>query len=160
VARQVAGTKEPHYLINCTDFVTIIALDKRKRLILVRQFRPAIDGFSLELPSGHVDPGETPEETARKELLEETGYEAHKFELLGDLSPAIGRFTNRMWCFFVNNAVPTSDQKFKIEDGISRRFYGGSLKRLIANREFCSALSHAALLAAIVRGKLRERLGG
>src|SRR4051812_25783530 len=74
VARPFTGSSEPHYVINTTDFVSIIATDTEGRLILVRQFRPAVGRKTLELPSGHVEKGETPEEAARKELLEETGY--------------------------------------------------------------------------------------
>ena len=53
--------------------------------------------MTLELPAGHVEQDETPEESARKELLEETGHVAEKFELLASLSPSTSRFTNRMW---------------------------------------------------------------
>src|SRR5689334_14101643 len=100
-ARRLAGSPEPHYLIHCEDFVVVIALSKQGKLLMVKQFRPAINGHSLELPSGHVEKNETPEQAARKELLEETGYTGTEFELLGTLSPAIGRFTNQMWCYFV-----------------------------------------------------------
>ncbi len=43
---------------------------------MVRQFRYALERETLEIPAGKVDPGEKPEECVRRELLEETGYEA------------------------------------------------------------------------------------
>src|SRR5213079_2244404 len=61
---------------------------------LVRQFRPALEEFTLELPSGHVDLGESPEQAARKELREETGFVANELILLGSLSPDTGRLSN------------------------------------------------------------------
>src|SRR3954447_4362458 len=82
VARQFPGSKDPHYLINSTDFVDVVAVTEAGKLLLVRQFRPAAGRETLELPSGHVEAGETPEDAVRKELLEETGYVADTFELL------------------------------------------------------------------------------
>src|SRR5437016_1944270 len=85
VAKHPAGYTEPHYSINAPDYVIVVARDEQGRLLLVRQSRPAIAMKTLELPSGHVDAGETPESAARKELLEETAYVADQFEFLGDL---------------------------------------------------------------------------
>ncbi len=51
-------------------------------VVLVRQFRAPVGGWVLEVPAGRVDPGETPEEAARRELVEETGYRPGRLELL------------------------------------------------------------------------------
>ena len=60
---------------NQSSAVIIIALLKPSgRYILIRQFRPPTDSYILEFPAGLVDPGENPETTATRELLEETGY--------------------------------------------------------------------------------------
>lgn len=155
VARRVSGSKHPHYLVNSTDFVVVIALDTRGRLLLVRQFRPAINGSSLELPSGHVEIGETPEQAARKELLEETGHVGKDFELLTTLSPAIGRFTNRMWCYFVAGVKPSEDPEYKIEEGIDLILYDGTLPALLSEKGFQSSLTCSALFAALMRGRLK-----
>ena len=95
------------------DYVSVVAVTEDGRLLLVRQFRPAVGRMTLELPSGHVEPGETPEQAARKELLEETGYLADTFTLLGNLSPDTGRLGNRMWCFFAKGARRESQTAFR-----------------------------------------------
>jgi ADP-ribose pyrophosphatase len=60
------------------------------RILMVRQYRPAIDRETLELPAGAVDPGDaTTEDTARRELREETGYTAGKWKLLLRLKTAV-----------------------------------------------------------------------
>ena len=59
---------------NNTEAVVINAFHKDK-IILVKQFRFPIDMYSIEFPAGLIDKGETPESTAVRELLEETGYE-------------------------------------------------------------------------------------
>jgi ADP-ribose pyrophosphatase len=155
VARNVPGSADPHYLVNSVDFVAVVALDARGRLLLVRQFRPAINAPSLELPSGHVEIGETPEEAARKELLEETGHVGAQFELLTTLSPAIGRFTNRMWCYFVADARPSGEPGHEPEAGIELVLYDGKLPALLSEQGFYSSLSCSALFAAVMRGRLK-----
>ncbi len=121
----------------------------------MRQFRPAVGGATLEVPSGHVDEGETPEETARKELIEETGYVADRFELLTTVSPAIGRFTNKMWCFFAPDARPTDQADYQIESGIELVHYSGAIRSLVMDKTFCSSLSHSILLVALAHGRLK-----
>ena len=110
---------------------------------------------TLELPAGHVDPGETPEQAARRELLEETGYEADTFKLLAALSPSVARFTNRMWCFLAANARPAAGAETQREAGVELILYERGLRALIEEKEFYSAPSCAALLLAVLRGGLK-----
>lgn len=64
------------------DGVIVLAMTEDKNKILVtREFRPAAGGFIYGLPSGLIDPGETPEQAARRELLEETGAVAGEIVL-------------------------------------------------------------------------------
>jgi ADP-ribose pyrophosphatase len=157
VAKNVEGNTGPHYSLRTKDYVSVVAVTEDGRLLLVRQFRPAVGRMTLELPSGHVEPGETPEQAARKELLEETGYRADTFTLLGNLSPDTGRLGNRMWCFFARGATRDSQTAFDPEPGIEPVLFAGSLPDLLAEPEFDSALNSAALLLCIVSGDLSVR---
>ena len=56
------------------DSSLVCVFDHQSRVLLVKQFRPSIDDYTLEFPAGAVDPGETALEAARREALEETGY--------------------------------------------------------------------------------------
>ncbi len=60
----------------------IAVLRPSDRVILVRQFRPPLDGPVIEFPAGLIDPGEAPEVTAVRELLEETGYDGRVVKIL------------------------------------------------------------------------------
>jgi len=155
VARRPPAYSEPHYSIRTRDYVAIIAVTPKGELLLVRQFRPAVWATTLELPSGHVEPGQTPEEAARAELLEETGHEAKCFELLGNFSPDTGRLGNRMWCFFAANTVPTHNPAYRPEPGIDLVVYRGRFRDLLREEGFCSALNCAALFAAVLQGRLK-----
>ena len=155
VARRPPAFSEPHYSIRTRDYVGVVAVNPKGELLLVRQFRPAVWAITLELPSGHVEPGQTPEEAARTELLEETGHEAERFELLGNFSPDTGRLGNRMWCFFAGHAVPTRNPAYQPEAGIEVVLYPGSLRDLLRKEGLCSALNCAALFAAVLQGRLK-----
>ena len=154
VAKHPQSFAEPHYSIRARDYVGVVAVDAQGRFLLVRQLRPAVGGRTLEIPSGHVDEGETPEESARKELLEETGYVADKMELMANLSPDTGRFCNRMWCFFAGDARPSPNPAHLVEAGIDFVLFDGTLRALVAEKDFDSALNHAALFAAVFHGRL------
>jgi ADP-ribose pyrophosphatase len=152
VEKHVPDWSAPHYSLQLNDYVSVVALTEANQLLLVRQYRPAIEAMTLELPSGHVDAGESPEEAARKELWEETGYRAKQFELLGQLAPDVGRMGNRLWCFFAGDVRP--DPAHQPETGIEVVHYEKTIPELLDETEFCHALNLATLLQAVVKRKL------
>jgi len=62
--------------VNCKGVVAIVPVTDDKEVLLIRQFRPPVNGYVIEFPAGLNDKGDTLEEAARRELLEETGYSA------------------------------------------------------------------------------------
>src|SRR5579862_2809688 len=83
--KQLAPNEPPYFSLKCADYISIVALTDNDELVLVRQYRPAVEARTLELPSGHVDPGETPLAAAERELTEETGYVASSIDQMGVL---------------------------------------------------------------------------
>ena len=98
----------PYFALETSDYVSVVALTQNDELVLVRQYRPAVEERTLELPSGHVDPGETPIAAAAREFMEETGYVADTIEEIGVIRPDTGRLRNRRWCFFAT-VQPSAD---------------------------------------------------
>ena len=72
------------------EAAAIIPFLSDTQILMVRQFRYALGRETLEIPAGKLDPGESPEQCIRRELLEETGYEAGKIEWVYTYAPALG----------------------------------------------------------------------
>ena len=73
--------------------VAILPITDDGQVVMVRQFRYAIGRITLEIPAGTCEPGEDVDETARRELLEETGFEASSWRYLGEFFVAPGYST-------------------------------------------------------------------
>lgn len=76
--------------IDHPEAAAVVPFVSDEHLLMVRQFRYALGKETLEIPAGKMDPGEKPEECARRELLEETGFEADLFQSVLTYAPAIG----------------------------------------------------------------------
>lgn len=74
-------------VVNHHGGACVAALDGEGRILLVRQYRFAAQRELLEIPAGKLEPGEDPEETAARELIEETGFSAARLVKLTELLP-------------------------------------------------------------------------
>jgi ADP-ribose pyrophosphatase len=152
LAKTMDAGDDPYYSLRLPDYASIVAFTAEGRVLCVRQYRPAVERVTLELPSGLVDPGETPAEAARRELIEETGYEAADLEVLTPMLPDTGRLGNRIW-----SCVATGLRRIEgrePEEGIEVvALTVPELLRSTADGEFDHALHVAAILLAQLRGK-------
>ncbi len=94
-------------VLNSPDWVGVIPVTADNKLVLVRQFRHGSGELSLEPPGGLAKQGQSPVQSAREELEEETGYVAETFELLGCLHPLPALFNNRFYVYLARNVTPT-----------------------------------------------------
>jgi 8-oxo-dGTP pyrophosphatase MutT (NUDIX family) len=133
------------FLIESGDWVNVIPVTPEGQVVLVKQYRFGTKDFSLEIPGGMIDPGDTPEGAALRELMEETGYAGEEPRLLGMVHPNPAIHTNRCYTFLVRNAVyrklPRQDSTEDIEVILVPL---AEIPSLIGN----GAITHALVIAA------------
>jgi 8-oxo-dGTP pyrophosphatase MutT (NUDIX family) len=152
--RSTNSESAPHYLLRANDYVSVLASTSDGSLLMVRQYRPAVKSHTLELPSGHIERGESSEIAAARELAEETGYEATGFEHLGTLAPDTGRMLNKLWCYYAFGATESRSASER-EHGVELvRIAPGELLRRVNKGEINHALTLAVLMLAAVKGRL------
>jgi ADP-ribose pyrophosphatase len=83
-----------------------VAVDDAGRVCLLRQFRHAAGGYVWELPAGKLEPGEAPEATIRRELVEEGGVRARHWQDLGWIISSPGVFTERIYLYLATGLEP------------------------------------------------------
>ena len=144
---------EPFYSLRMSDYVAVVAVTERGTVLLVRQFRSAVQKLTLELPAGHVDPGESPEQAAVRELEEETGCKTLRLEPIGVLNPDTGRLSNRMWCYFAEVSRPSITAMCEADIEIIEAT-PEELLAMLGSGQFDHALHVAALLLCGFQGRL------
>jgi ADP-ribose pyrophosphatase len=96
----------------------MMAVDDRKRILLVRQYRLPARQYLWELPAGRLDPGETPLKAAKRELIEETGCRARHWKKLVSFYPSPGYVAEKMTIFLATDltqgvATPMEDERIE-----------------------------------------------
>lgn len=89
----------------------IVAIDAQGRVCLLHQFRHAAGGYVWELPAGKLEPGEPPELTAQRELIEEAGVTASSWRSLGISLSSPGVFTERIHLYLATDLAPAPDAR-------------------------------------------------
>jgi 8-oxo-dGTP pyrophosphatase MutT (NUDIX family) len=158
IVREVGFSKgqplQTYHAVGQQDYIAIVARTPDGRIPIVRQYRPALEAFTWELPAGLVDAGEQPAESCRRELLEETGYPVRMIQPLGSAAPCTGRLSNRIHSFFVETGDQIAD--FTPEPGIAVvTKTPAEIVTLINAAEFIQQLHLGALLLAELRGLIQ-----
>lgn len=100
------GREYDFFIFEFPHWVNIIPLTPQGEVVFVRQFRHGARELTLEIPGGMVDPGETPEQAALREMAEETGYSAPDAVELGWVHPNPAIQENRCWTFLAEDVAP------------------------------------------------------
>src|SRR2546428_2813451 len=93
------GFEMVHPRLFVDNFSIVVPVLGRDKLVMIWNYRHAIQGWELELPAGHIENGESPEACARRELEEETGYSASSWKRLGWFHPSPGISSQRAYAY-------------------------------------------------------------
>ena len=104
------GTRGKRIRLDHPEAAAVIPFVTDDEILMVKQYRYALGRETLEIPAGKVDPGESPEACAARELLEETGYEAQTLKLVYTYAPAIG-YSNELIHIYAGHDLIKADEK-------------------------------------------------
>ncbi len=104
------GLPHPFYVLDCPDWVNVIALTDRNEVVLVRQFRAGTRTVTLEIPGGGVETHDGSALVAgRRELREETGHVARSWKRLGVVEPNPAILSNRCTTYLAKGCRPVGE---------------------------------------------------
>jgi ADP-ribose pyrophosphatase len=136
------------YVLESAGWINVIPLTPEGDVILVRQYRHGIQGFSLEIPGGIIEAEDSPEKAAVRELHEETGYRAKEMVLLGSVhaNPAI--LNNICYTYLAKDVYPAGKQELDDKEDIEIVIKPlAEIPRLIKE----GGITHSLILAAFYR---------
>ena len=110
---------DPYFVVELPECVLALAITKENEVLLVEQYRHAIQQQSIEFPGGFIDKNETPETAIIRELQEETGYSFTNYYYLGKTYSNPGVLTNATHLFVATGGQKTSEQSLDANEEIS-----------------------------------------
>jgi ADP-ribose pyrophosphatase len=142
------GRTHPFFILESSSWVNVIPLTSAAEVVLVRQYRHGTRSVTLEIPGGLVEESDTPEEAARRELLEETGYMAGDTLSLGWVHPNPAILNNRCYTFLARDVVFSGARHQDDREDIEVLLRPlSAIPRLIREGE----ISHSLVVAAFYR---------
>ncbi|GAB4574638.1 MAG: NUDIX hydrolase [Anaerolineae bacterium] len=147
---------DDYYTMTTRSWVAVFAVTEDGRVPLVRQYRYGIDRFTLELPAGYLEPGESVEDSARRELREEVGGEAAHLRRIAQFAMAPTRGAMTMHVVLAEGVRIVGDQALESTEEIDVQWFTLPALRDLwlrsAHAEDYAEIAAASHNAAIARG--------
>jgi 8-oxo-dGTP pyrophosphatase MutT (NUDIX family) len=134
--------------IDSPDWVNIIAFNENDDILFIKQYRHGTQEETLEIPGGLIDKtDETPLDAAKRELLEETGYSASKWEENGEVLANPAYQNNTCFFFIAKDVKKTHEQNFDTDENITETFFIPKKKvfKMLKNGEISHSIIYANL---------------
>jgi ADP-ribose pyrophosphatase len=140
------GQETTREIVEHNECVTVVPVDAEGDILMVRQFRKAIEKELLEIPAGGIDPGEDPPTAVKRELQEEIGYLPEKIEPMGGFYSTPG-FCNEYLYLYLATDLKSSRLYAEDTPGIETvKIKPRQILKLIRSGEICDSKSIAGLL--------------
>ncbi len=140
------GEETTRDIVEHVPCIAVIPVDKNGDIVLVRQYRKAVEKYLLEIPAGGIDPGEDPDTAVKRELQEEIGCIPGYIERLGGFYSSPGFCTEYLYLYLAMDLKPG---QLYAEDtaGIEVvRIKPDRIREMILSQEICDSKSIAGLL--------------
>lgn len=140
------NVKDEYYVLEYPTWVNMIGITESNQVLFVRQYRHGAGKIMTELPAGVVEEGEKPEDAARRELLEETGYTFDTIEYICELYANPATSGNLTYTYLLTGGRKVQDQE--LDDSEDIEVVEMSIvesKQFLFNNELGQALHSAAL---------------
>ncbi len=105
--QRVDGRQSTREVIEHAPCIAVIAVDADDNVLLVKQFRKALEKELLEIPAGGIDAGEDPEAAVMREMQEETGFRPQRLERLGGLYSSPGFCNEYLYLYLATDLIPS-----------------------------------------------------
>lgn len=156
-----SGVRATREVITHPGSVVVLPVLPDGRILLIRQYRHATRQYLWELVAGRMDPGETPEVAAARELIEETGYRAKRFRVFLDIFPSPGFLEERMFILLAEGLTAGEAEPEEDEKITSRAYRRKQLDEMIGGGKLRDAKSVAGILYYFrylaPQGRLKKR---
>jgi 8-oxo-dGTP pyrophosphatase MutT (NUDIX family) len=148
---------DEYFVLEYPNWANAVALTKDNKIIMVRQYRHAADIVSLEIPGGVIEDGENPEEGMRRELLEETGYQFDKVELISTVYANPSTANNKTFCYLATGGKKVQEQQLDEHEEITVHEYTiDDVKEFLAENKIAQSLHCTGLFYALMKlGELK-----
>jgi ADP-ribose pyrophosphatase len=142
----LSGRQTTREVVEHSDCVAIVAIDGDDNVLLVKQYRQAIDKELLEIPAGGIDAGEDAEGAVRREMREETGFLPRRIARLGGFYSSPGFCTEYLHLYLALDLVSSPLQAEDTEIIKLVRVPTSQISELLSSGQICDAKSIAGLL--------------
>lgn len=142
------------YKVTIKDCAAIVALTSNNQIILKKEYRYCYGEELIEVPAGVLEDGEDSLETAKRELLEETGYQSNRWTYLGKTVESSAKLTNYMYIYLAEDCEKVSSQKLDYGEDIEVIEVGlnEAIEMIMNNEIICNSSIGAILKVANIKG--------
>lgn len=143
----------PYYVLEYSNWVNVFPVTTDGKVVLVKQYRYGIGQWSIEVPGGIMDEGETdPLLAAQRELLEETGYSCGKIIQTSAVSPNPATSTNLCYSFLATGCELTHTQAFDEDEELEVMLVSlEELKQMIRENKIIQSLHLTSMMYALMQ---------
>jgi 8-oxo-dGTP pyrophosphatase MutT (NUDIX family) len=147
---------DPYFALEFADWVQVLAFDRDNRVLIIQQYRHGVQKMIYGLPTGFAEESDpSPLESARRELLEETGYDSNEFVKTGELFPNPAIQNNLVHNFAAFNVKKIKEPEFDHSEKITSQFMTvDELIKMITDGSFSHALHVAGIYLTLQHLKL------